>query len=88
MDPALIVIEPIVVAVFAFSVTVKPPSIVTVSPAAGTDAPAAPPEVADQVEVALQLPVATEKRFAALAVEAKMSAMRSVRIGRISLVFM
>ena len=40
-------------------VTVKPPSIKTVSPAIGTLAPAAPPEVADQVEVTPHDPVAT-----------------------------
>jgi hypothetical protein len=49
------------------TVTVRPPSIVTVSPATGTLAPEAPPEVADHVLVAFQLPVATEKRaFAAM----------------------
>ena len=45
---------------FAVTVTVWPPSIVTVSPATGALAPAAPPELADQVVVAFQLPVATE----------------------------
>lgn len=61
--PALTVTS--VQAAFAESVTVKPPAIVTTSPATGTDAPDAPPKVADQVAVELQLPVATEKRFAA-----------------------
>jgi hypothetical protein len=54
-------------AAFAVNVTLKPPSIVTASPATGTLAPAAPPEVADHVVVAFQLPVATEKRGAAIA---------------------
>jgi hypothetical protein len=49
-------------------VTVYPLSIVTTSPATGALTPAAPPDVADHVVVALQLPVATEKRFAAIAV--------------------
>ena len=51
-------------AAFAVIVTLKPPSIVTTSPATGTEAPAAPPVVADQVAVEFQLPLATEKRFA------------------------
>lgn len=55
----------------------------TVSPATGTDAPAAPPEVAAQVVVAFQLPVATEKRaLAALAVEAPRKVPISVRSER------
>jgi len=49
------------------TVTVNPPSIVTTSPATGKLAPLAPPEVADQTAVLFQLPVATEKRFAAIA---------------------
>jgi hypothetical protein len=48
----------------AVIVTLCPPSMVTTSPATGTDTPDVPPEVADQVEVAFQLPVATEKRIA------------------------
>ena len=51
-------------AAVAVTVTVKPRSIVTTSPATGTEAPAPPPDVADQVAMAFQLPVATEKRFA------------------------
>ena len=43
---------------------VNPPSIKTASPFFGTEAPLVPPEVADQVEVEPQLPVATEYRFA------------------------
>jgi hypothetical protein len=58
--PALIVIELIVEAVLTSSVTVQPPSIVTMSPDAGTDAPEPPPEVSDQVVVELQFPLATE----------------------------
>jgi hypothetical protein len=51
--------------VVTFSVTVYPPSIVTASPAPGTDAPAAPPDVADHVAVAFQFPLATENLVAA-----------------------
>ena len=58
-EPVLIVREP-KAAVLAFTVTVKPPSIVTTSPATGTAAPDAPPDVADQTAVEFQLPVATE----------------------------
>ena len=43
-----------------FMVTVKPPSMNTLSEGPGTPAPGVPPEVCDQVEVWLQLPVATE----------------------------
>lgn len=57
-------------AVFALTVTVKPPSIITSSPATGTAAPDAPPDVADHVPVEFQFPVATEKRFAAGALSA------------------
>ena len=64
--PALIVREARI-ALFASSVTVKPPSIVTTSPAPGTEKPGTPPEVSDQVAVEFQGPVATEKRLAALA---------------------
>ena len=64
VDPFAIDRLPIT-AVFISTVTVKPPSMVTISPTAGTVAPAAPPEVAAQVEVLLQLPDATEKRFKA-----------------------
>jgi len=52
-------------AVFALTVTVLLPSIVTSSPVPGTLAPEDPPDVADQVAVLFQLPVATEKRVAA-----------------------
>jgi len=44
----------------AVTVTVHPPSIIALSAATGAEAPGAPPEVADQVEVAFQLPDATE----------------------------
>ena len=47
------------------TVTLYPRSIVTASDAAGILAPDAPPDVADQVLVAFQFPVATENRFAA-----------------------
>lgn len=53
------------IGVFAFSVTVYPLSITTISPVDGTVAPDAPPDVADQVDVEFQFPVATEKRLAA-----------------------
>lgn len=59
--PAAMVKEPRA-AELAFRVTVKPPSIVTATPAPGTEAPGAPPDVADQVAVLFQFPVATEKR--------------------------
>ena len=52
-------------AAMAVVVTVKPPSMVTLSAATGAGAPGAPPLVVDHVEVELQLPVATENRFAA-----------------------
>jgi hypothetical protein len=61
--PAATVIEVTVGAMLTFSVTVKPPSIVTTLPLPGTDAPGAPPEEADQVAVLFQGPVETEKRF-------------------------
>lgn len=67
------VAEPIVSvahAAFVERVTVKPPSIVTTSPAIGTVAPEAPPDVADQVLVEFQLLVDTENRLAALALDA------------------
>jgi hypothetical protein len=51
-------------AAVTFSFTVKPPSIITLSLAVGTLAPEPPPEVADQVDVKLQLPEATEYRSA------------------------
>jgi hypothetical protein len=47
-------------AVLAFTVTVYPPSITTISLAIGTGAPGAPPDVKDHVAVEFQLPVATE----------------------------
>jgi len=55
----------LVQAAFTLTVTVNPPSIVTTSPATGTVALGVPPEVADQVDVAFQLPVATANRLAA-----------------------
>lgn len=67
--PKLIVKELSAVVFEALIVTINPPSITTTSPAAGTLAPGAPPEVALQVLVALQRPDATEKRFAAFAKE-------------------
>ena len=51
-------------AALAVSVTLKPPSMVTTSPATGAETPEVPPEVAAQVEVELQLPEATENLFA------------------------
>jgi hypothetical protein len=51
-------------AALAVIVTALLPSITTISPATGKLAPAAPPDVADQVELAFQFPVATEYRFA------------------------
>ncbi len=50
-------------AVLTSRVTVNPPSMVTAVPAPGTEAPGAPPDVADQVPVLFQLPDATEKRW-------------------------
>jgi hypothetical protein len=47
------------------TVTVNPPSIKALSPATGALAPGAPPEVADQVALTFQFPVATEYRSAA-----------------------
>jgi hypothetical protein len=44
----------------AVRVTLKPPSMVTTSPATGAEAPEAPPEVEDQVDVDDQFPDATE----------------------------
>ena len=52
-------------AALAVRVTLNPPEIVTSSAATGTEAPAVPPEVADQVVVAFQFPEATEYRNAA-----------------------
>ena len=46
------------------TVTANPLSIVTASLLAGTLAPAAPPEVAAQVLVELQMPIATAYRCA------------------------
>ncbi len=43
----------------AVMVTVNPPSIKTLSPATGADAPDAPPEVVDQVAVEFQFPLLT-----------------------------
>lgn len=47
--------EPVV-----FSVTVRDPSIKTLSALPGTLAPEGPPEVADHIEVEFQLPLATQ----------------------------
>ena len=54
------VIEEIVAAIFEVRVTVKPPSMTTTSPFAGTEAPGAPPLKVDHVDVAFQFPEATE----------------------------
>jgi|TARA_B100001971_G_scaffold144565_1_gene133724 hypothetical protein len=59
----------------AVTVTVNPPSIVTVSPATGTEKPLAPPMESDQVSGEFQLPDATETRAAALAGDAAMRQM-------------
>lgn len=50
----------LVQAAFAVIVTVHPFSRKTLSPATGTLAPEAPPEVADHVAVEFQLPLVTE----------------------------
>lgn len=47
-------------ALVVFTVTANPLSIKTASPAAGTELPADPPDVPDQVDVAFQFPFATE----------------------------
>ena len=47
------------------TVTLNPFSTTTTSPMPGTEAPPAPPEVADQVDVLFQFPVATEYLVAA-----------------------
>jgi hypothetical protein len=47
-------------AAFTVTVTVRPPSMNTLSPATGNDAPGAPPEVADHVAFTFQFPEATE----------------------------
>jgi hypothetical protein len=47
-------------AAFAVTVTVKPSSIITISPATGTDAPESPSEDVAQVFLEFQLPLATE----------------------------
>lgn len=52
-------------AALAVTVTVRPFSRKTLSPATGTEAPEAPPEVADHVEVLFQFPDATEYLSAA-----------------------
>jgi hypothetical protein len=52
----------------ASSVTVKPPSMMASSPTPGAVAPGAPPDVADQVDVDPQVPVATENLCAAEAI--------------------
>jgi hypothetical protein len=57
--PELILIEFKVAAVFTSSVTVKPPSINTSSPATGIAAPGAPPDIFDHVAVEFHPPVAT-----------------------------
>ena len=58
-------------AAFAVTVTVYPFSINTLSPATGTEAPDAPPDVPDQVEALFQLPDATEYLSAAKSVNAE-----------------
>jgi hypothetical protein len=63
--PPIVRLDPAAIFTFVhaeveFTVTVNPPSINALSPAAGTLAPPAPPEVADQVDAEPQLPVATE----------------------------
>ena len=58
--PELTIREEIVLAMSASRVTAYPPSIKTASPLTGTEAPDAPPDVADQVLVEFQLPEATE----------------------------
>jgi hypothetical protein len=65
LNPPIVRTEPFATlklahAAFAVMVTVKTPSIKALSPATGKLAPGAPPEVADQVELAFQLPVTTE----------------------------
>jgi hypothetical protein len=59
-------------AVFTSSVTVKPPSINTSSPATGIAAPGAPPDVFDQVAVEFHVPVATLYTLSASALFNKM----------------
>ena len=67
-DVAVVVVNVIEAqAASAVTETLCPPSIVTVSPATGTLAPATPPEVVDHVAVEFQLPVATAYRDAASA---------------------
>ena len=53
----------------ALTVTLKPDASVTSSPATGTAAPGAPPEVSDQVAILFQFPVATEYFGAAFTAE-------------------
>jgi len=65
LNPPTLSVEPeamltFVQAALALTVTVQPPSTYALSAATGAVAPAVPPEVADQVLVAFQLPVATE----------------------------
>jgi hypothetical protein len=50
---------------FALMVTLNPPTILTISPATGAEAPGVPPAEADHVDVAFQFPDATEYLVAA-----------------------
>ncbi len=83
-NPPTFKVEPLAIDKFAqadatLTVTVNPPSMKTSSPATGTLAPLAPPELADHVVVTLQLPVATEYRGApvTLRVPSKKSIVRA-----------
>ena len=71
LNPATDKVAPLAIlklaqAASAAVVTVKPPSINTLSPAIGKLAPEAPPDVADHVEMSFQFPVATEYLSAAI----------------------
>lgn len=52
-------------AALAVNVTLNPLSIITASPATGTEEPGPPPENDDQVVVAFQFPLALEYKVAA-----------------------
>jgi hypothetical protein len=60
------------IAVFTSSVTVKPPSTNTSSPATGIAAPGAPPDIFDHVAVEFHPPVATLYTLSAFALFNKM----------------
>jgi len=64
LELVALVYEIVAQAAAAVTVTVTPLSMKTSSPATGKDAPEEPPDVADQVPVEFQLPVATEYRLA------------------------